>query len=404
MFNFKEYLTESEEGKLKHIHHAEDRPLMHGHEGFEHAYGALKQAHEQIKSGKHDTNLTMKYDGSPSIVFGHHPESGKFFVASKSAFNKNPKINYTEADVDKNHGHAPGLAEKLKSALRHLPKVAPKSGVYQGDVMHSGGKEGDVKYDEKKKTAEFTPNTITYTAHGDEAHKAGESKFGVVVHQKYEHPEGEHGDLTSMHATPHPDSKNFKDHKDVHLKFAEIDASKVKMQPKDEESFNEHLEAARKIHKEHGNQMYTAIHPDHSSDRGHLSTYINSTVRTGSAPTVKGFQEHLKNHFDKEAAKVKTDKSKQAKNLEAAMNISHVERNKEHYDNLLKLHQHLQKAKNSLVHTLNQYTGGLDHHIDGKHTDPEGFVVNHTRGGKTEPTKLVNREEFSRANLLKVRK
>jgi hypothetical protein len=79
----------------------------------------------------------MKYDGSPSIVFGHHPKTGKFFVASKSAFNKNPKINYTHKDIEKHHGHAPGLVSKLKTALTHLPKVAPKHGVYQGDVMHT---------------------------------------------------------------------------------------------------------------------------------------------------------------------------------------------------------------------------------------------------------------------------
>jgi len=124
-------------GKLKHIHHAEDRPLMHGAEGFEHAFGALQQAHEHMKAKAKSSNLTMKYDGSPSIVFGHHPKTGKFFVASKSAFNKTPKINHTEADIDRNHGHAPGLAAKLKAALKHLPKVTPKTGVYQGDMMHS---------------------------------------------------------------------------------------------------------------------------------------------------------------------------------------------------------------------------------------------------------------------------
>jgi len=140
MKSFISFLKEEagEEGRqLKHIHHAEDRPLMHGHEGFEHAFGALTQAHEHMKAKAKSSNLTMKYDGSPSIVFGHHPKTGKFFVASKSAFNKTPKINHTEADIDKNHGHAPGLASKLKVALKHLPKVTPKKGVYQGDVMHS---------------------------------------------------------------------------------------------------------------------------------------------------------------------------------------------------------------------------------------------------------------------------
>mgnify|MGYP003348982773 CR=1 FL=1 len=103
MLPFRTYLIEeSEEGsQLKHIHHAEDRPLFHGHAGFEHAYGALTKAHEHMKAKAKSANLTMKYDGSPSIVFGHHPQTGKFFVASKSAFNKNPKINYSPKDIEK---------------------------------------------------------------------------------------------------------------------------------------------------------------------------------------------------------------------------------------------------------------------------------------------------------------
>jgi hypothetical protein len=106
MISFLHFLKEEDDGKLKHIAHAEDRPLLHGSEGFTHTHGALTQAHEHIKSGGNSSALTMKYDGSPAVVFGHHPETGKFFVASKSAFNKNPKINYTHEDIAKNHGHA----------------------------------------------------------------------------------------------------------------------------------------------------------------------------------------------------------------------------------------------------------------------------------------------------------
>ncbi len=66
------------------------------------------------------------------VAVGTNPENGRFFVATKSAFNKNPKINYTHEDIEKNHGHAPGLVEKLKAALTHLPKSTPKKGVFQG--------------------------------------------------------------------------------------------------------------------------------------------------------------------------------------------------------------------------------------------------------------------------------
>jgi len=64
----------------------------------------------------------------------------------------------------------------------------------------------------------------------------------------------------------------------------------------------------------------------------------------------------------------------------------------------------LAAAKNTLVKSLNTHTGGLEHHIGDNKTDPEGFVVNHEHNGKEQPTKLVNRKEFSKANLLKVYK
>jgi hypothetical protein len=390
MYSFLTFLKEEDEGgKLKHITHAEDRPLQNGSEGFGHAVGALQQAHEHIKSGGHSTALTMKYDGSPSLVFGHHPKTKKFFVASKSAFNKNPKINYTNNDIEKNHGHAPGLVEKLKHALEHLPKVAPKKGVYQGDVMFSGEDKKETKHG-----VSFTPNTITYSAKGAEGDKIRKAKFGVVVHQQY------HGkDIDSMKADASPDVHNFKQHEDVWHKSAEHNASKINYSEKDQEQFKNHIAAAQKIHDESGKGMYSATEP-HRGAGGHLETYINQTVRTGEKPTAKGLQKHIQDKFIKAASKLKTPAAQARKETEAKSHVQHIEGNIEHYNNLLNMHHHLQQAKNVLVKNLEKNTGGLEHHIDGKPTGPEGFVVNY--GG--EPTKLVNRAEFARANLLKVRK
>jgi len=403
MLSFQSFLKEEAEGgELKHIHHAEDRPLMHGHSGFEHAHAALMKAHAHMTAGAKNSNLTMKYDGSPSIVFGHHPKNGKFFVATKSAFNKNPKINHTEADIEKNHGHAPGLVQSLKHALKHLPKVTPKTGVYQGDLMHHADtksiNESLVSYESLIYEAKaggkvsFTPNTITYTAHGKEADKVKRSKVGVVVHQKY------NADMTS--ASPHVDHENFKEHPDVHIHGAEHDTSKVKHSPANESGFQKHMAAGKEIHDTHGHKMYDAVHPSHSGETGHLSTYINKTVRTGEVPSVKGFKEHLKDVHEKLAAKVKTEKSKSEKTGEGAKQIAHVEKNKSHYGNLLTMHHHLQQAKNHLVNSLESHEGHYQHHIAGKKSKPEGFVVHH----ENQPTKLVNRAEFARQNLLKVRK
>jgi hypothetical protein len=50
------------------------------------------------------------------------PENGKFFVGTKGVFNVNPKLNYTDEDIDRNHS-SEGLNKKLKVALRYLPKI-----------------------------------------------------------------------------------------------------------------------------------------------------------------------------------------------------------------------------------------------------------------------------------------
>ena len=88
------------EAKLKHLEHAEDHVIHAGREGFVHAHQNLTDLHDQMKGRKNNTSITTKYDGSPSIVFGHHPENGKFFVGSKSVFNKTPKVNYSHEDIE----------------------------------------------------------------------------------------------------------------------------------------------------------------------------------------------------------------------------------------------------------------------------------------------------------------
>jgi hypothetical protein len=95
--------------------------------------------------------------------------------------------------------------------LKHLPKVTPKHGVFQGDLMHHAETktlhEGYIV--EAKGDVSFTPNTITYTAKGKEAEKIKKSKVGVVVHHQYS------DDM--KHASPHIDTSKFKEHPDIHI-------------------------------------------------------------------------------------------------------------------------------------------------------------------------------------------
>lgn len=374
--------TEAEEKQLKHLEHAEDHAINAGHEGTIHAMNNLMDVHKKLRGRKSDTKITMKYDGSPSVIFGHHPQTGKFFVSTKSVFNKNPKLNYTEADIQKNHGHAPGLVEKLKHALKHLPKVTPPRGVYQGDIMHTAG---DVEH--KGRKVSFTPNTITYSTPSGSAHgkAALNSKIGVAVHTAYK---GD--DLENMEAQYAPNLSHFGNHKDVHLISTEHNLGKVKYDPDKQKDFKTHMKAASKAARAIPTEGHDAV----GAHKIPLKTYINSTVRAGTSPNVEGFIDHYTKAHQKGIDKVKTPKAKEAKTVEQQRALQHVLDNKEHFQNTLNLHNHLQKAKDVLTHSLST-TSEFNHHIRGKKSKPEGFVV--VRNNR--PTKFVDRKDFSAANF-----
>ena len=394
MISFSTYLNESaNEEQLTHLEHAEDHHINAGEEGFKHAFNTLHGTHQALQGKKSSVSLSTKYDGSPSVVFGHHPESGRFFVASKSVFNKEPKLNYTESDIQKNHGHAPGLVNKLTAALHHLPKVTPNHGVFQGDIMHSGVKSksnphGDVTAE--KSGVHFKPNTITYSAKNGtpEAEKAKESKIGVAVHTAY------HGNkLQDMKAHYNADTSGFKKHSDVHVIDTSFKPSAAHYTPEAQHSFEGHMKKAVEANTKL--KSYSHIEGDNSSHKEHLKTYINSTVRSGATPSVDGYRTHVTGKLQKEVDKVKTDKAKTAKTETLNKTVAHIDANKPAFKYTLEIHKHLQNAKNVLANTLGGADYTFHHSINGKSVKPEGHVaVLHNR-----PTKVVDRDEFSAANF-----
>ena len=197
----------------------------------------------------------------------------------------------------------------------------------------------------------------------------------------------------------HPDLHNFTVHKDVWTKHPEHDTRNIHYSESDQNEFHKHMAAAQKIHNEN-KKMYNNT-AAHGGEAGHLATYINHTVRTDEKPSAEGLKKHIASKYEANIKKLKTPAAQGRKQAELNSHVKHIDTHKKDYDNLLKMHQHLQQAKNVLVGNLNQHTGGLEHHIGDKPTDPEGFVVHHP--DVPTPTKLVNRKEFSKINLLKVR-
>lgn len=394
MITFTKFLTEAaSEEKLTHLEHAEDHVINDGMEGFAHAFHNLEDVKDKLQGKKNKTAINTKYDGSPSIVFGHNPDNGKFFVASKSAFNKNPKINYTSEDIDANHGHAPGLASKLKAALIHLPKVTPSKGVYQGDVMHSGVKsknnpEGDVVKKGEKYHFQANPSGIEYATKTDseEGKKIKNAKFGVSIHTAYTGKS--FNDLKAIYET---DLSNFKHHNDVHIIDPNLDTKKLELTHDQHETYKKHMDQATDIFKRTDKKAYNVL-PQHHEN---LMTYINKTVRQQTTPSVKGYLEHIKDVHSKAIAKVKTEKAIRSKTDKMHEDLQHVSDNEHHFKNIFDMHYHLQRAKDQLVHALSSKPK-YENYRNGTKVKPEGYVV--VRDNR--PTKLVDRDEFSRQNLL----
>jgi len=92
------------------------------------------------------STLSVKIDGCPAIVWGTNPANGKFFVGTKSVFNKvKIKINHSHEEIDANHQGE--VADILHHCFDCLPDYY---GIVQGDFIGFGGDDT------------FCPNTITY--------------------------------------------------------------------------------------------------------------------------------------------------------------------------------------------------------------------------------------------------
>ena len=113
MFSFKGYQTKA---KNKHLEHLEDQIIDNGSAGGQNAVNFLVAIRNMLAgSSRSKVNMTVKWDGAPAVICGINPENGKFFVGTKSVFNKTPKINYTVADISRNHSSV--LASKLTVCL-----------------------------------------------------------------------------------------------------------------------------------------------------------------------------------------------------------------------------------------------------------------------------------------------
>ena len=400
MITFAQLLNED---KNTHLEHLEDEIINNGLTGAKTAVRFLNSLKEMLNGvGKGSTNITVKWDGAPAVFAGINPENGKFFVATKSLFNKTPKINYTNADIETNHG-SEGPADKLKLALKHLPKLGMK-GIFQGDIMFT--KEDLVEEEvDGVKSVVFTPNTITYAVPADSklASTIRKASIGVVWHTSYSGKT-----IKGLKASFGVDSSKFTTTKSVWSEDAGVkNVSKVAGLTKaDTKSLTAKINMIKGAIKKAG-KFFDVLKREQTilSLGGQLKIFFNSKIRAGTKLSgvdklVKEFDKYYIERMTKEIADRKTDKGKAKYQKMLKDSNKELKRYKNEIYFAFATYLAIKEAKMIVVQQLNkiQGIGTFLKTGDGfKVTAPEGYVAINAKSGKA--VKLVDRLEFSHANF-----
>ena len=393
--------------KNTHLEHLEDSILIDGTAGAKDAFIFLDDLARSFTGNTSSSfTITTKWDGAPAIFCGLYPGTDKFFVGTKSVFNKNAKINFTNADIDRNHGHAAGLVKKLKDALKYLPKLGIK-GVAQGDLLFTDDKGTDIINGVSNIT--FKPNTITYSvAKGDALYdKVKAAKIGVVFHTFYEGRS-----IEFLSAKFGFDISKLKEHDDVLVLSAETGElgndtmlstsekkSLIGLKQKSTRLLNSASPFLDIVSKQIEANDQLTVGPK-------LKVFFNKYIRDSIAVPagnlfVKQFTDYFEGELGKAVAKLKTPKAKAAKLQKMYDGLDLIEDNKASLASCVDLYKIIQNSKSVFIKKLEkgERFGTYLRTEDGlEMTSPEGYVI--IRDG-SHARKLVERARFSAANFKK---
>ena len=391
--------------KNTHLEHLEDSILLDGEQGAKDAFMFLDElARVFTGAGNNNFKITTKWDGAPAVFCGIYPGTDKFFVGTNSVFNVNAKINFTEEDVEFNHGTSPGLATKLKDCLKYLPELGIK-GVAQGDLLFTDDKIA--KKINGTNCIIFQPNTITYCIpEEDELYqKASKAKVGVVFHTSYSG-----NDISSMQASFGYDVSQLNKSKNVLVLSAEtgqlgndilLTAGEKKSMEKLKVTSQSSLRKASNFLDEVAEQIKTK---DQLVIGTRLKIFFNKYVREGKKlPSdkvfLKEFEDYFQTEVKKAADKLKTPKGKAAKLAKLYDGLDMIRDNENALKSTVNLYSAIQSAKEMLIRKLEKgerFGTYLKTENGYDITAPEGYVA--IQEGSTA-VKLVDRLSFSVANF-----
>ena len=356
--------------KESRIQHAEDLIFWEGSRG---AIRAIEQLQSLSKSTQ---SLTIKWDGSPAVIFGRD-EKGQFVFTDKSGFvakgydgrATNPAdlksaIAGRGKDPAKRKAQAQ-YASKMASVFDTLQQAVPENfqGYFVGDMLY---------FQTPKKSGDkfmFKPNVVEYAVNvnSDIGQQIANSKVGVVIH----HTMTEDGKILpikdldmvqgSVLAIP-PTTLNKKD--PIQVKGLDQLKSLVN---------NSGAEIDKLLNKNKIAEMKLTDLPNI------LYTYTNSKVDTGLNKLGEDFLRWLAASAVSQPKRIKIKE--------------YVSANMKAFSKLWILVGGIMKVKDSIINQLDQAQGDITATINGK-PGGEGYVLGSPEGN----IKLVKRSGFTKAN------
>ena len=388
--------------KNTHLEHLEDDILNQGSQGGKNAIAFLRELGDFLYRQKSNITITTKWDGAPAVVCGTDPQTGKFFVGTKSVFAiTEPKICYTIDDITKFYGLDGQLAQKLRKCLIHL-KNLDITGVLQGDLLFTNDKYHKIINGENVIT--FRPNTITYavptnTTLGKEIDNA---ELGIVFHTRYTGPSipemsasfGVDVDKLTKDSNVAVFSSTFRDVTGV-ANFGPIQYRNYIAAVNRAEGSLRQASNFLDILRETGSSKFMMA----TLFKQYFNTYIKSGAGVRNTRDVaRNFAGYYTKLLNKEILSKKT-KTAQDKYLQMKKEgLAFISKNENAIYMTVASYINLQTAKKMVINQLARVNtlGTFLKTDDGyKVTAPEGFVA--IKDGAA--LKLVDRLEFSRANF-----
>lgn len=398
-------LCEAAEGKNTHLEHLEDLVFNLGFQGAQTAFAYLDSLRKMLSEGTgHVGRVTVKWDGAPAIICGIDPADGKFFLGTKSVFAQDAKLVKSTKDIDNWYSDKPGLASKLRYALKYLPKIGIGN-VMQGDLMFTDQDIGQAEIGGEPCYV-FTPNTISYAVpvNSKLGQTIARAKMGIVFHTAYEGPT-----LPEMTATFGANVNGLTKNADVWFDDATYKdyTGRATLTTEENRALAANIQAGLKTLGKVKPGSFDMILLNEEFAK-YIKPFINSKIRGGEQvgdpmAFLREFVQFYTQKMEAEIAKLKGGPTSKA----ALDRIAKI-RAKEQFiaDNantlliIMSIYKRIIELKLAIVRKLQQVeslVGTFVKTATGYQVmNPEGFVAIGHDGGAV---KLVDRLEFSRQNF-----